>query len=179
MVDFLCGLGAAAGEGRQRRIRMAMLEKLLEFLRQNQVGFTHHVHPTAFTAREIAALEHVPPHEFAKTVVYHGDAGYGMAVMPADRKLDLQELRVLLGWNRVRLATESELASLFCECDLGAMPPFGNLCNMPVYVDSSLGSEEVIAFNAGTHRDVILLKYKDWERLVSPIVMPLARGVAA
>ena len=158
---------------------MAMLERLLEFLNQSQVGYTHHVHPTAFTAREVASVEHLPAHEFAKTVVFHGDAGFGMAVLPADTKLDLQELRALLGMNRLRLATEAELASLFPECELGAMPPFGTLYNLPVYVDAHLTGEETIAFNAGTHHDVILLKFQDYERLVNPSVVRLARGAAA
>jgi Ala-tRNA(Pro) deacylase len=155
-----------------------MLERLLEFLNQSRVQYTHHVHPTAFTAREVASLEHLPAHEFAKTVVYHGDTGYGMAVLPADTKLDLQELRVLLGLQRARLATEAELASLFRECELGAMPPFGNLCGIPVYVDARLTAEETIAFNAGTHRDLILMKFRDYERLVGPSIVHLARGAA-
>jgi Ala-tRNA(Pro) deacylase len=158
---------------------MAMLERLLEFLNQSQVGYTHHVHPTAFTAREVASIEHLPAHEFAKTVVFHGDNGFGMAVLPADAKLDLQELRVLLGLNRLRLATEMELATVFPECELGAMPPFGNLHNLPVFVDAHLIGEEIIGFNAGTHRDVILLKFQDYERLVKPSIVRLARGAAA
>lgn len=158
---------------------MAMLERLVDFLAQSQVAYTHHVHPTAFTAREVASLEHLPPHEFAKTIVFHGDNGYAMAVVPADRKLDLQELRVLLGMNRLRLATEAELAGLFCDCDLGAMPPFGNLCGMRVYVDAELAAEETIAFNAGTHRDLILMKFRDYERIVGPSIVHMARSAAA
>jgi Ala-tRNA(Pro) deacylase len=158
---------------------MALLERLLDFLAQSQVAYTHHVHPTAFTAREVASIEHLPPYDFAKTIVFHGDAGYGMAVVPADRKLDLQELRALLGLNRVRLATEAELASLFCDCELGAMPPFGNLCGMRVYVDARLASEDHIGFNAGTHRDVILMKFRDYERIVGPSIVHMARSAAA
>ncbi len=158
---------------------MALLERLLDFLAQSQVAYTHHVHPTAFTAREVASMEHLPPHQFAKTVVIHGDTGYAMAVVPADRKLDLQELRALLGMNRIRLATEAELAGLFCDCELGAMPPFGNLCGMRVYVDAQLAAEETIAFNAGTHRDLILMKFKDYERLVGPSIVHVARSAAA
>jgi Ala-tRNA(Pro) deacylase len=158
---------------------MALLERLLDFLAQSQVAYTHHAHPTAFTAREVASLEHLPPHNFAKTVVFHGDKEYAMAVVPADRKLDLQELRALLGLNHVRLATEAELASLFSDCELGAMPPFGNLCNLRVYVDARLASEETIGFNAGTHRDVVLMKFADYERIVGPSIVHMARGAAA
>jgi Ala-tRNA(Pro) deacylase len=158
---------------------MALLEQLLDFLAQSQVAYTHHSHPTAFTAREVASLEHLPPHNFAKTVVFHGDSGYAMAVVTADRKLDLQELRALLGLNRVRLATEAELAGLFCDCELGAMPPFGNLCGLRVYVDARLATEETIGFNAGTHRDVILMKFRDYERIVGPSIVHMARSAAA
>ncbi len=158
---------------------MALLERLLDFLAQSQVAYTHHSHPTAFTAREVASLEHLPPHNFAKTVVFHGDSGYAMAVVTADRKLDLQELRALLGLNRVRLATEAELAGLFCDCELGAMPPFGNLCGLRVYVDARLATEETIGFNAGTHRDVILMKFRDYERIVGPSIVHMARSAAA
>jgi Ala-tRNA(Pro) deacylase len=158
---------------------MTILDRLLEFLNQSQVGYSHHIHPTVFTAREVAAIEHLPAHEFAKTVVFHGDIGFGMAVLPADTKLDLQELRVLLGFNRLRLATEAELAAAFPECELGAMPPFGNLYDLPVYVDARFTGETIIAFNAGTHRDVILLKFQDFERLVNPSIVRLARSVAA
>ena len=158
---------------------MALLERLLDFLAQSQVAYTHHAHPTAFTAREVASLEHLPPHNFAKTVVFRGDSGYAMAVVPADRKLDLQELRALLGLNHVRLATEAELAGLFCDCELGAMPPFGNLCDLRVYVDARLAGEETIGFNAGTHRDVILMKFRDYERIVGPSIVHMARGAAA
>ncbi|MCS6952912.1 MAG: YbaK/EbsC family protein [Bryobacterales bacterium] len=158
---------------------MAMLQRLLKYLEDNQVEYTHHTHPTAYTAREVASVEHIPAHRIAKVVVYFTENGYGMAVLPGDSMLDLQNLRTTLGVSRLRLATESELADLFPDCELGAMPPFGNLFDLPVFVDGSLTSEETITFNAGTHRDVVHMKYKDFERLVRPTVMNLARHVAA
>lgn len=158
---------------------MAMLQRLLKYLDDNQVEYTHHTHPTAYTAREVASVEHVPAHRIAKVVVYFTENGYGMAVLPGDSMLDLQNLRNALGVARLRLATESELADLFPDCELGAMPPFGNLFDLPVFVDGSLTTEETIAFNAGTHRDVVHMKYRDFERLVHPKVMNLARHVAA
>jgi len=158
---------------------MAILQKLLAFLDDNGVEYTHHTHPTAYTAREVAAVEHVSAHKVAKVVVYFSENGYGMAVLPGDAMLDLQALRTLLGVQRLRLATESELSELFPECELGAMPPFGNLYDLPVYVDASLSSEESIAFNAGTHRDVVHMKFKDFERLVKPTLVTLSRHAAA
>ncbi len=154
---------------------MPMLEKLLAFLEENQVKYTRHSHPTAYTAREVASVEHVPAHKIAKTVVFLGENGYGMAVLPGDGMLELQGLRALLGVSRLRLATESELGELFPDCELGAMGPFGNLCGLPVFLDSSLASEETIAFNAGTHRDVIHMRLDDYQRLVKPQVVELSR----
>jgi Ala-tRNA(Pro) deacylase len=154
---------------------MPMLQKLLAFLDENKVEYTLHAHPTAYTAREVASVEHVSAHKVAKTVVFFSENGYGMAVLPGDSMVDLQSLRTLLGVSRLRLATESELNDLFPECELGAMPPFGNISDMPVFVDSSLAGEEMIAFNAGTHRDVVYIKFRDWERLAKPKVVALSR----
>ncbi len=158
---------------------MPLLPKLREFLDQQQVGYTHTVHPLAYTAREVASVEHIPPREVAKTVVFLDEQGYGMAVLPADSVIDLEQLRMDLGLSRLRLATEPELAELFPGCDLGAMPPFGNLFGLPVYVDSRLASEDMIAFNAGTHHDVVHMHYRDFANLVNPAVVPFARMAAA
>ncbi len=158
---------------------MPMLEKITAYLDENRISYTRHSHPTAYTAREVAALEHIPAHRVAKTVVFISENGYGMAVLPGDSMLDLESLRALLGVARLRLATESELNDLFPDCELGAMAPFGNLYGMPVYVDAGLSSEEMIAFNAGTHRDVIYMRFSDFERLVQPRVVALSRHAAA
>ena len=156
-----------------------MLSRILEYLDQNKVEHSHHTHPDAYTAREVASAEHVPMREVAKVVVFLEEDGYSMAVLGADCAVDMYELRMLLGQPYLRLATERELAKLFPECELGAMPPFGNLFRMPVYVDSRLAGEEMIEFNAGTHRDVIRLRFRDYESLVKPIVVNFSRVVAA
>jgi Ala-tRNA(Pro) deacylase len=152
-----------------------MLQKLLTFLDENQAKYTHHSHPTAYTAREVASVEHVPAHKIAKTVVFFSENGYGMAVLPGDSMLDVHGLQTLLRASRLRLATESELNDLFPDCELGAMAPFGNLCGLPVFVDSSLANEETIAFNAGTHRDVLHMRFEDYQRLVQPSIVMAAR----
>jgi Ala-tRNA(Pro) deacylase len=158
---------------------MPILPKLTNYLEQAQVSYTHHVHPTVYTAREVASVENLPEHRVAKAVVYYGDNGYGMAVLPADYVVDLQELRAALGLTRLRLATEKELVELFCDCELGAMPPFGNLFGMPVFLESSLAEEERIAFNAGTHRDVVYLNMRDYRNLVKPTILHFARHMVA
>ena len=151
--------------------------QLQEFLERNQVSYKHTVHPVAYTAREVAAAEHLAAREVAKVVVVSADNAYHMVVLPANRALDLTELRKSLGFAQARLATEQELGWLFPECDLGAMPPFGNLYNMPVYVDSGLAQDDWIAFNAGSHVDVIHMCFIDYKWLVNPMVIPLAREV--
>ena len=158
---------------------MPILRKLQEFLEQNQVVYTHTVHPLAYTAREVAAAEHVPAHEVAKTVIFLSEHGYGMAVLAGDTVADLQQLRLDLALSRLRLATEAELADLFPPCELGAMPPFGNLFGLPVYVDSRLAGEDMITFNAGTHRDVIHMHFGDFERLAQPSVVAFSRTARA
>ncbi len=158
---------------------MTILERLLKYLDDNRVPYLHTVHEPVYTARELAAVEHVPPRDVAKVVVFHSERGYAMAVLPADKLLDLKELRSTLVLSHVRLANEQELAELFPDCELGAMPPFGNLFGLRVYVDQDLNAENLIAFNGGTHDDVIEIHYRDFERLVNPRVMPLARWAYA
>ncbi|MCW5981791.1 MAG: YbaK/EbsC family protein [Bryobacteraceae bacterium] len=158
---------------------MAILQKLQEALDRNGVNYTHHEHPIAYTAKEVANLEHLPQHRFAKAVVFAGDEGFAMAALPADFVVDLQELRGALGLKRARLATERELAELFPDCELGAMPPIGALYKMDTYVESSLTGEEWIAFNAGTHRDVVHMRLDDFKSLANPVVVHFARLTAA
>ena len=154
---------------------MALLERLRVFLEESHAEYTHTEHPQAYTAREVASAEHLPPREVAKTVVVFGDDGYHMMVVPATRLVDFHEVRLALGLTHARMATEEELGRLFPDCELGAMPPFGNLYNMPVNLDSALAIEDAIAFNAGTHRDVVHMRTADYRVLVRPAVVSLAR----
>jgi Ala-tRNA(Pro) deacylase len=157
---------------------MTLLDRMIAFLEQRGCWYRHDVHPLSYTARETALADHVPPRSFAKTVVVHHADGFALAVLPADRIVNLSELREAFGSANLRLATETEVSSLFGDCDLGAMPPFGNgaLYNIPVYADGLLMAEETIHFNAGTHRDVIRLKVEDWCELVRPNVLALSTG---
>jgi Ala-tRNA(Pro) deacylase len=154
---------------------MPLLEKLRVLLDSSRVEYTHTVHALAYTAREVASADHVPAREFAKTVVLSGDHGFTMVVVPASRLVDFQEVRVALGLGHARLATETELAQLFPDCELGAMPPIGSLYDMPVYLDAALAGEPVIAFNGGSHRDVVHMRTEDYRRLAKPTVISLAR----
>ncbi len=158
---------------------MALLERLKAFLDGNHAEYTHTEHSQAYTAREVASAEHLPPREFAKTVVVFGDDGYHMRVVPGNRLVDCHEVRLAWGLTHARMATEEELGRLFPDCELGAMPPFGALYNnIPVNLDSSLAMEETIAFNAGTHRDVVHMKTAAYRELAKPAVVSLAREAA-
>jgi Ala-tRNA(Pro) deacylase len=159
-------------------VLMELLKKLRLFLDENLVEYTHTVHPLAYTAREVASAEHLPNREVAKTVVVSDDEGFHMIVLPANRFVDFQEVRLTLGLTHARLATEQELGQLFPDCETGAMPPMGNLYGIPVYLDSSLAAEETIAFNGGTHFDVVHMRTDDYRRLVQPTVVSLAREAA-
>ncbi len=152
---------------------MPLSESLSSFLDSHQAKFTLTAHPIAFTAREVAAAEHLLPHEVAKTVVVFGDGAYHMIVIPASRLVDLHEVRAALGLSQARMATETELSKLFPNCELGAMPPLGPVYGLPVYLDVGLASQETIAFNAGTHREVIHMQTTEFRRLVSPHITTL------
>ena len=149
---------------------MTTLTRTLDYLDRNSIEYVHTNHPVAYTAREVAAVEHMPLHKLAKTVIFATEEGYGMAVVPADAFVNVEELRELLGVDALRLATEEEMGELFPASELGAMPPFGNLAGLPVFFDHSLLNEKLIAFNGGTHRDLIHMKLEDFLRAVRPVI---------
>ena len=145
--------------------------KITEYLGRAGVRFETIQHPVAFTSSEAAASAHVLGRDFAKTVIIRMEGDLAMVVLPASRRLVLSDLREMLGTDNVRLATELEFKDAFPDCDIGAMPPFGNLYGMRVYVAASLADEQTIAFNAGTHTDVFQIAYADFARLVHPIIL--------
>ena len=147
------------------RMPVANLKELLE---REGVKYVSIAHSTAYTAQEIAASAHIPGKEIAKTVIVKLDGKMAMAVLPATVKVDLDRLREVTGATRVTLAAEEEFERLFPGCPAGAMPPFGNLYGMEVYVDRGLAEDEEIAFNAGSHAELIRMAYRDFERLVKP-----------
>ena len=147
------------------------VKKLKEFLDKEKIKYVSIVHSPAFTAQEVAASAHITGRELAKTVIVQLDGEKAMAVLPANRKIVLQDLRELTGADQVKFVPEDEFKRLFPDCDIGAMPPFGNLYGMEVFVAGSLTENEEIAFNAGSHTEVIKLAYRDFERLVQPKVL--------
>jgi Ala-tRNA(Pro) deacylase len=158
---------------------MPLTERLRSFLETNHAEFTLTDHPKAFTAREVAQAEHLPAKEVAKTVVVFGDGEYHMVVIPASKLVDFQEVRPALGLSQVRMATEDELGKLFPDCELGAMPPVGGMYGLTVYLDSTLAGEPAIAFNAGSHREVVHMRTAEYRRLAQPIIVSLVREPVA
>lgn len=152
---------------------------LKEFLDRNQVKYRIISHSVAYTAQEIASETHIPGKELAKTVMVKLDGNMAMAVLPASERVDLDLLRAAAGAERAELANESEFKAMFPDCETGAMPPFGNLYGLPVFVEESLSQDEEIAFNSGTHRELVRLTYRDFERLVQPRLARFAQRTKA
>jgi Ala-tRNA(Pro) deacylase len=150
------------------------MKRCIAYLKKNGIRYSHSIHAPAYTARDVASAERMPAHNLVKTVIYFGDHGYGMLALPADYMVDFGEVRRLLALTEIRLATEAEMAALFPDEELGAMPPFGNWFNMPVLMDESIAAIEFMAFNAGTHRDVIHISVGDFHRIVNPLVAGFA-----
>ena len=146
-------------------------KKLKEFLDREKVKYVGLVHSPAYTAQEVAASANIRGQELAKTVIVELDGKMAMAVLPANRKIVLQDLREVTGSDQVKFASEEEFRERFPECETGAMPPFGNLYGMEVYVAEGLVQNGEIAFNAGSHTEVIRMAYRDFERLVQPRVV--------
>jgi Ala-tRNA(Pro) deacylase len=147
------------------------VRKLKAFLDQEKIKYVNIIHSTAYTAQEVAASAHITGREMAKTIIVELDGQMAMAVLPANRKIVLQDLREVTGSDQVKFASEEEFQKSFPDCETGAMPPFGNLYGMDVYLAESLTGNDEIAFNAGSHTEVFKMAYKDFERLVQPKVM--------
>lgn len=149
------------------------VKKLKEFLDNNHIKYVSIVHSRAYTASEIAQSAHIPGKEMAKTVMVKIDGKMAMAVVPAPLQIDFERLQKVTGATTVELAMEREFQDAFPECEVGAMPPFGNLYGMDVYVSRELAQDKEIAFNAGSHTELIKLTYRDFERLVNPKVVDI------
>jgi Ala-tRNA(Pro) deacylase len=150
------------------------LSKLEAYLRNQDVSFNKIVHHKTYSAQRTAADAHISGKEIAKTVIMKIDGEMCMVVLPGDMQVDFNLLKEATGAKHIRLATEDEFKDLFENCEVGAMPPFGNLYDMPVYVAEALREDVFIAFNAGSHSLLFQMKYADFERLVKPTVMRLA-----
>jgi Ala-tRNA(Pro) deacylase len=155
---------------------MPILKKLKEALDQAKISYEVYNHPRAFTAQEIAATQHITGRAMAKVVILNVDGLFVMAVLPSHRMVNFGLAKVGLGATDVSLATEVQFATLFPECEIGAMPPFGNLFGLRVIVDPPLERHESIFFNAGNHLQTVRLRYKDFKSLVKPETVTLTEA---
>lgn len=155
---------------------MSCKERLEQYLAEQHVAYDVHSHPVAYTAQELAAAEHVSGRMVAKAVIVAADGQMVMLVLPAVHQVDLERVAAATGATDVRLAGEDEFAGVFPDCETGAIPPFGNLYDLPTYADPSLARAESIVFPAGTHTDTISLKYSDYERLAGPALAEFRRA---
>ncbi len=150
------------------------IQKLRQFLDENSVKYIVITHSKAFTSQGIAASAHVSGNELAKTVMLKKDGELCMAVLPASKQVNLAGFAKLTQSGNVTLASESEFKDRFPDCEVGAMPPFGNLYGLRVYVDTSLSRDKEIAFNAGSHLELVKLAFSDFERLAEPTIIDFA-----
>ncbi len=154
---------------------MPVLKRLQTYLDSHKIAYKVLSHDKAFSARRTAEALHVSGDLFAKVVVVKADQRFVMAVVTSTWRIDFKRLEEVLDSKHVRLATEHELAELFPDCEVGTMPPFGNLYNMAVYVDQLLTKDEHIFFDAGTHTGAMKLRYRDFAELVHPTVAQFHR----
>src|SRR5437868_15377663 len=152
---------------------MKMLKRLIDCLDENKISYEVLRHPEAVTAQRIAQAEHVKGRRHAKVVMVKSGAQHVMIVLPAEHLIDLEKLAKVLGKD-ASLESEEQFESLFPDCAVGAMPPFGNLYGVPTYVDRSLAEEDYIVFEAGSHTEAIKVRYRDYEIIVKPQVEDLA-----
>jgi len=152
---------------------MAIPTRIVDFLERNGVPYEVMRHSVAYTAQELAAVEHIKGRHHAKVVVVQIDSERALAVVPADHRVNLDRLSRVAG-RPVTLVPEAEFDLMFPDCDRGTMPPFGMLYNLTTYVDRSLAQDEYVVFEAGTHTDAIRMTYPDFERLAKPRVADFA-----
>ncbi|WP_340114965.1 aminoacyl-tRNA deacylase [Maribellus mangrovi] len=146
-------------------------KKLKAVLDEYNVKYITIKHSSAYTAQEVASKAHISGKEVAKTIIIKIEGKFAMAVLPASYQIDFKQLEQAFGTVKISLATEEEFKFMFPDCELGAMPPFGNLYDLEVYVAQTLAEDEMIAFNAGTHTEMIQMRYEDFARLVHPQVL--------
>ena len=158
---------------------MAKITDLLRYLQSNKIEFQVLEHDPAFSAHDVAAVAHIPESEMAKAVLIKIDEHHWMAVLRADQRINQQMIRRVFGAKNVQLAHEEDLGMLFPDCQIGAMPPFGNLYGLPVLLEECLADDEEIVFNACTHTKAIRMKFKDFRHLAKPVIAGFAEPVHA
>jgi Ala-tRNA(Pro) deacylase len=155
---------------------MPLNARVQSFLEGKSVPYEVLAHPLAYTAQGVAHASHVSGWQMAKVVIVRPPSGPPlMAVLPASRRLDLGQFEDVAGFKKLALVSEAEMHDVFPDCETGAMPPFGNLYGLPVFVDAHLAREKDLVFQAGNHREAARVRFSDFERLVHPKVGDFCR----
>jgi len=149
------------------------LRRLINYLDEHDKKYVVIKHSPAFTAQEVAASAHIPGKDMLKTVMVKIDGEMKMVVLPSTHDIDFNFMKESMEVGEVELATEEEFETMFPDCELGAMPPFGNFYDMETLVAESLTEDEEVAFNAGTHKELVQMNYRDYEELVAPRILPI------
>lgn len=153
------------------KLRIMPLQKLRNYLDNNNIRYTNITHSKAYTAQQVAQSAHISGKDMAKTVMINIDGRMAMAVLPASLHIDFSLIKREIPGMKITLASEDDFRNLFPDCEVGTMPPFGNLYDMEVFVDKNLQADHMIAFNAGSHTELIQMDYSDFENLVRPHVI--------
>lgn len=156
---------------------MSVAVKIKELLEKEKINYQVLEHDPAYTAMEVAQAQHVPGHQMIKSVIVGADGKWIMCVLPATHKIDFDKLKRVLNLKEAVLANEAKVATLFPGFEIGAMPPFSQMGGLKVYLDKSLEENETVAFNAGTHTDVLKIKLKDYMRLAKPVVIDFSKHI--
>jgi Ala-tRNA(Pro) deacylase len=156
---------------------MAISKKIKEYLEEEQVKYEIAEHPLAYTATEIAGSQHVPGKQMVKSVIVKSNGNFIMCVLPAIHLVDFEKLKKVIGTTKLKLADEEDIETLFPDYEVGAEPPFGHLYGLKVYSEKILEEDNEIVFNAGTHTDVVKIKYADFKRLVKPVVAEIGTHI--
>jgi Ala-tRNA(Pro) deacylase len=154
---------------------MAIAEKLRELLENEKVNYQIMQHSVAYTASEIAGAQHIPGKQVIKAVLIKSDNQYVLCVLPSVEWVDFEKLKRVLGSKEIKLASEAEIAKLFPDYEVGAEPPFAE--GIKIFVDKNLEGNDEIVFNAGTHTDMVKVKYKDFARLAKPTVADFGKHI--
>ncbi|MCM8766095.1 MAG: YbaK/EbsC family protein [Candidatus Omnitrophica bacterium] len=156
---------------------MAIPKKITSYLKKNKINYKTLKHEIAYTAQEIAAVQHIPGDQVAKTVLVKTEKNFLLAVLPATYLVDFTKLKRLAKAKKISLAREEDMCKLFPDIEPGAMPPLGPLFGLPVFVDKTLSEKSEIVFNAGTHMELLKIRYKDFEKINKPVVGSFGKHV--
>ena len=143
---------------------MAIATHLKDYLAAQRIAYEVITHPQATSMIQVAECSKLPGDRVAKGVLLEDRAGYLLAILPASHQIELPELRRWLD-RSLGLATEQELASLFEDCELGAVPAVGAAYGLDTVCEYSLSDQPDVYIEAGDHRSLIHIASPDFARL--------------